>query len=402
MIELDQAWRHIEQSVRPLGSIDISIERAAGHVLAEIVVSPINVCPFRSSAMDGFAVRAEWLEQACSKQPVTLDIAATMFAGDALPVDPLPNGAIKIMTGAIVPDRFDSVVRFEDTTYDDKSVTFVSTVTPGTNLREAGEDVQQGQTLFSSGYRLHPVDTGILAGIGLTSVRAVAKPSLLVAGTGNEVISAGQPLRQGQVYNSNEQTICSLLSTLSSRVCRLGIAGDHVEALTKLLMREEDVLITSGGVSAGEKDLLVGAAEACGWTTVFHRVRIKPGKPVYFATRGRQLLLGLPGNPLSTAVTCALFAIPVLKKLAGRTDYFPKPKPAELASGSVRKSGRMLIWPGTIQENCSGLQAEFADKKSSSALSALLGSDGLIFQRLPVNESGQPKIEVLTWEQILN
>jgi molybdopterin molybdotransferase len=163
---------------------------------------------------------------------------------------------------------------------------------------------------------------------------------------------------------------------------------------------DADVIVTSGGVSAGERDLVIEAAEAAGFESILHKVRIKPGKPVYLARRGGQLLLGLPGNPLSTAVTCAVFVLPALKKMAGRRDYLLCPRPARLSPDSIRKSGRMLIWPGTFKYAKGGLVAEFSPKRSSAALSALLGTDGLILQSIAA-DGESPTIEVVPWDQIL-
>jgi molybdopterin molybdotransferase len=144
-------------------------------------------------------------------------------------------------------------------------------------------------------------------------------------------------------------------------------------------------------------------AESVGWTTIFHKVKIKPGKPIYFARRQRQLLFGLPGNPLSAAVTCAVFVLPALKKMAGCRRFQLRLTPARLGSTPIRESDRMLIWPGTIRQDGTGTVAEFSPKKSSAALSALLGSDGLIFQTASDgSDASTTEIETVRWEQMLS
>jgi molybdopterin molybdotransferase len=176
---------------------------------------------------------------------------------------------------------------------------------------------------------------------------------------------------------------------------------DREEQIESALNSTHNIIVTTGGVSAGERDLVVDMAEAAGWKRVFHKVRIKPGKPVYFAVRDRQLLFGLPGNPLSTAVTCSVFLIPALKKMIGVEDYRLRLKAARLAPEAIRRSGRKLIWPGLIREESGQTVAYFSPKKSSAALTAVMGTDGLVFQSATDENLEDVKVEVIPWDQIL-
>ncbi len=400
MISFKEATQTILDNVSVLPKVDRAIGDAVGYCLAEDVVSGIDVVSYRNSAMDGFAVCAPWLSECDGSSAVVLPYRDTLFAGDAQ-VTPCEEGvAVKVMTGAPVPDGYDTVVRFEDTTYDDRQVTFHQAVESGAYVRAPGEDIKTGQKLFRAGDRIGPLDIGLVASIGLSEVTVRNRPSVLIATTGNELVPPGDVLPPGAVYNSNLYTIEAMVRPFSRALQRLTGVDDSVEQLQTIMASDTDVIVTSGGVSAGERDLVIEAAEAAGFESIFHKVRIKPGKPVYYARRGDQLLFGLPGNPLSTAVTCAIFVLPALKKMVGWKDYRLSPMPARLSPDSIRKTGRMLIWPGSFTNTGGEILATFSPKRSSAALSALLGSDGLIFQSI-TDSTEPPAIEVVQWDQIL-
>lgn len=404
MIEFEQACEHIFAHTRSLGSEDRLIESAVSCVLAEDITSPIDVSPFRNSAMDGFAVRSEWLSDCSESRPLTLSIGSTTFAGDSATAQPGASQAPKVpkvMTGAIVPTECDAVVPFEDTDYDDYQVTFRQPIAAGSNVRQPGEDIIHGQKLYSRGATLGPLDIGVLATIGMRTVSTYRRPSILIMGTGDELVNPGDELAQGKIYDSNTFTIQALVSPFCERIERVFGVRDREEEIARALDSSHDIIVTTGGVSAGERDLVVDMAEAAGWKRVFHKVRIKPGKPVYFAIRDRQLLFGLPGNPLSTAVTCCVFLIPALKKMIGLENYRLPLQPAWLAPEAIRESGRKLIWPGLIRSEAGQIVASFSHKKSSAALTALMGTDGLVFQSATDENLEDVKVEVVPWDQIL-
>ena len=401
MISFAQATKLISDNVSVNRSVKISIRDVVGHVLAEEIVSGITVVSFRNAARDGFAVRSVWLSTCSESEPLTMPYHKTAFAGDSETAGFSEGVAVKIMTGAPVPDGYDSVVQFEDTKYDDRYVEFHLPIDQRANVREPGEDITQGQKLFARGDRLGQLGIGTLARIGAAEVSVYERPSVHIATTGNELAPPGTPLEPGQLYNSNLYTLEAIVSAFSRSIHLDASVGDSDEQLRRLMESTADVIITSGGVSAGERDLVIGVAEAAGFESLLHKVRIKPGKPFYFAKRKQQLLFGLPGNPLSTAVTCAVLVLPALKKMCGWSDYALRPVPAQLSPDSMRKSDRLLIWPGTFKHEGGEIIAEFSDKRSSAALSALLGSDGLIIQSA-FNDNAAPKIEVIPWNQILS
>lgn len=401
MIEFDEACELVFENTSRLGTDERLIENAIGHVLAQDVMSPINVAPFRNSAMDGFAVKSHWLVECSADNPISIPIGSTSFAGGTISHYNTDSRTLKVMTGARVPDEFDGVVPFEETTYDGSQAQFFKPVAPGQNIRLAGEDIVCGQKLYAEGAILGRLDVGILATIGLRSVLTHRKPSIMIIGTGDELTNPGEELADGRIYDANTFTILSLVAPYCDRMERLCRVPDRKGELEEALCSTHDVIVTSGGVSAGERDLVVDIAESCGWQRVFHKVRIKPGKPIYFAVRKKQVLFGLPGNPLSAAVTCSVFLISALKKMAGFTEYRLRPKPAALPPEEIRKSGRKLIWPGFIREEANRTVVHFSEKKSSASLTALLGTDGLIIQDATDTDAGDISIKAIPWSEIL-
>ncbi|MFQ5606878.1 MAG: molybdopterin molybdotransferase MoeA, partial [Candidatus Zixiibacteriota bacterium] len=382
-----------------------------GHNLSEDIVSGIDVVPFRNSAMDGFAVSSRWLAGCASSSPLSLPYTPALFAGqDASSINNYGQ-PLKIMTGAQVPDQFDAVIKVEDVAFDEDKVTFTSETKPGANVRERGEDIARGSLLYEKGRMIGPLDIGILASVGLRTVSVVRKPSALIVITGDELVEPGLQLKAGEIYNSNRRTIRALIGGFCGEIKIAGAAdapgaagaiGDDPGSLASALSAGSigsEVVVSTGGVSAGDRDYLIGAAESAGWTSVFHKVAIKPGKPFYFARRDSQLLFGLPGNPLSAAVTCAVFVIPALKKLMGRPEFLPAPSPARLESPRRPVGDRTLIWPGKITALDSYTRASLSGKTSSASLSALLDSDGLIIQHSSQNGEN---VETLSWNQILS
>ncbi len=391
-----EAVEIISQAIKQSEVIKIKIENSANYILAEDVVSPVDVAPYRNSAMDGFAVAYPDTKQV----PFSLPIQAITYAGDSDQYNYKPNTAIKIMTGAPVPEGYDTVIQVEHTTFTDSEVTFEKEIKENQNVRQPGEDIKDGDLLLQTGQKINPLYIGILASIGMSEVAVYKKPRILVLSTGNELIEPGNSLKFGQLYNSNSYTVRSMLAPFCESITVDSIVLDERESVVEALSQDYDIIITSGGVSAGDKDFIPEIAEQCGWVKKLHKAAIKPGKPIFFAQRNNQYLFGLPGNPLSTAVTCACFVIPAIKKIIGVTNYTLPVTSASLSKDSIMKSGRTLIWPGKIFQEDGSLVASFANKKSSAALSALLQTDGLIFQY--TSDDAPTKIEVTYWEEILS
>lgn len=398
MIDLEVAFQILFQSVHLLSIEERQLSDAVNYVVAEDIVSPIDVVPFRNSAMDGFAVNHSSLNTI----PVTLPISSVKYAGDTTvdESDSSYHDAMKIMTGAPVPNKYDTIIPIEDTTFTATEVTILKKSIKGQYIRQPGEDLKKGETICNKQDVVRTYYPGILASIGLQKVPVYRKPKVLIFCTGNELIEPGERLLFGQVYNSNGYTLKGFLEPFCDIIDIHSLVHDEPNTIKECLSKKYDVIISSGGVSMGDRDYVPEIAKECGWDILFHKVAIKPGKPILYAKRDKSFLFGLPGNPLSTAVTCAVFVIPALKKMIGVKEYQPDKIHAKLENGSLMNSDRTVIWPGTFMKSGNQWQAKFSDKKTSASLSALLKSDGLIYQHS--NTDNPTNVLIEPWQQILN
>jgi molybdopterin molybdotransferase len=315
---LDEALALILERARPLPSELLPLARAAGRVVADPAAALVDLPPFPSSAMDGFAVRA-------ADTPGRLLVAARVAAGDALPGALTPGTAAGIATGAAVPEDADAVVPVELVTEVDGHVEISTTAEPGAHVRPRGGDVRAGDPVVTAGETLHAARIGALAAAGVAEVRCARRPRVAVLATGSELRAPGEELEPGQIYESNRTMIAAVLASVGADVVELPVVPDdevsHREALAAGL--ETDVLVTSGGVSMGPHDLVRRVEAELGVEEVFWKVAIKPGKPLSFGVRGSTLVFGLPGNPVSALVGSLVFVCPALRALQGA----PEPGP---------------------------------------------------------------------------
>ncbi len=323
---IDQALALVLARVRPLGAESIPIGDAAGRVLAEAARAEVDLPPFDSSAMDGFAVRA-------AETPGPLTVVGQSAAGRPAPEALGTGEAIAISTGAVVPEGADAIVPVEHAMLAGSEVT-VERVGQGDNRRLRGGDARSGDVVVPSGVRLGPPQIGALAAVGVGSVRCGRRPRAAVLATGTELRSPGEPLRPGEIYESNSLLLRAQLESAGAEVVVLQPVADDIDATRAALLTglEAEVLITSGGVSVGEHDLVRGALADLGVEEVFWRVAVRPGKPVAFGTRGATLVFGLPGNPVSALVGFELFVRPAILALQGTADPGPFFLPGRLAS----------------------------------------------------------------------
>ena len=312
LLTIDEALALVLKHVRPLPDEDVAVADAAGRVLAADAIARVDLPPFPSSAMDGYAVRA-------ADTPGTLAVVGQSAAGR--PADgPLTAGeAITISTGAVVPGGADAVVPVERTQSSEGSVE-VERVAPGENVRPRGGDTAAGAVVVPAGTTCGPAQLGALAAAGLETVRCARRPRVAVLATGSELRRPGERLGPGQIYESNTVMLAAQLRRAGAEPEVHAAVADDADATRAALERglEADLLLTSGGVSVGEHDLVRGLLAEIGVVEVFWRVAVKPGKPVAFSTRGATLVFGLPGNPVSSFVGFELFVRPaVAARLAG-------------------------------------------------------------------------------------
>jgi molybdopterin molybdotransferase len=323
LINVDEAIeRLLSQAVALSGTETVSLQDALGRVLAEPVHSDVNVPPHDNSAMDGYAVRAADVTTAGESLPVSQRIAAGQ-TGSPL----VPGTSARIFTGAPIPAGADSVIMQELCEQQADDVIINTVPAPGANVRTAGEDIKQGTTILEPGKHLRPQELGLAASVGIAELTVYRRLRVALFATGDELVDPGQPLKPGQIYNSNRYTLTGLLQARGCEIIDLGRVADTLEdtcaALTEAASKA-DLIISSGGVSVGEEDYVKLAVEQLGQLDMW-RVAMKPGKPVAYGKVGDTDFIGLPGNPVSVFVTFCLFAGPFINKMQGHTKVLAQP-----------------------------------------------------------------------------
>ncbi|NKB32591.1 MAG: molybdopterin molybdenumtransferase MoeA [Pseudomonadales bacterium] len=299
-------------------SESVSLIECSGRVLANDLVSTVNVPPLTNSAMDGYAVRTADL----SSEPTLLKVSQRIAAGE-VGTALVAGEAARIFTGAPLPEGADAVVMQENCEVENDSVRILQNVTSGENLREAGEDIRAGATLLRAGHRLLPQDIGLAASTGATELTVKRKLKVAVMTTGDELVPPGNELEPGQIYNSNYFSLAALLRQLDCEVEELGVVVDDLETTKQVLFgaaEKADCILSTGGVSVGEEDHVKAAVEANGHLDLW-KLAIKPGKPFASGKVGNTQFFGLPGNPVSAFVTFLLLVKPCLLKMLGCQNY---------------------------------------------------------------------------------
>ena len=324
-----EASERILAAVSPLPAVTVSLRDALGLVLAEDVVSPIEHPPWDNSSMDGYAVRAADVESASKEVPVSLPVLETVRAGQR-PTRPIERGtAIRVMTGAPVPEGADTVIRVEDTDGGETRVTIRDARDAGRNVRPRGEDLQRGTIAVPAGSVIGPAQFGVLASVGASTVKVHRRPRVAVLASGDELVDLDRfdEVRRGdRIVTSNSYTIAANVLAAGGEAVDLGIVRDDPASYAERMAgtRGCDLLITSGGVSVGAFDFTKDVLKSLGAELHLWRVLMRPGAPLGFGTLNGMPWLGLPGNPVSAMVTFELFARPVIRRLRGEANPFRK------------------------------------------------------------------------------
>lgn len=342
MYTVDEALEHILSHFERLPAETVPLEEAFGRVLAQAIHAAHDLPPFPNSALDGYAVRAAEVVAARPESPVRLPISGDIPAG-SFPQAPLPTGtAMRIMTGAPLPEGADAVVPVEQTDEAPdrfalnsplpESVSIRAAVPAGNGVRAAGEDVAAGALVLTAGRRLRAADIGILAGLGVARVPVVRRPVVAILSTGDELLPPHLPLAKGKIHDMNGVALCACVQEVGGVPRFMGIAPDSVEAVYSRLeaAADSDVILSTAGVSVGALDVVKEAVTRRG-TLGLWRVNIRPGKPLAFGRFGKAPFFGLPGNPVSALVTFDVFVRPALLKLLGMAQTDVPQATAEVA-----------------------------------------------------------------------
>lgn len=400
-LRADTVLAFLAELIQPVSaSVTLDLKSALGKVLAEDVISPIHVPAHDNSAMDGYALDGAVLDG----NAVTLEVVGTALAGAAWSGVVLPGQCVKIMTGAVMPQRLDTVVPQELVSVSGNSITIAPGVLKqGDNRRLKGEDLEQGKPALRAGTRITPAGLGLLASLGIARVPVLRPIRVAYFSTGDEILSLGEAPREGAVFDSNRYTLFGLLTRMGVELIDMGVVKDDptlLEAAFSLAAQQADAIITSGGVSVGEADhtKAVMRKMAGGESGVaFWRIAMRPGRPMAVGRIGKAVLFGLPGNPVAVMVTFLAFVRPALLQMMGCTPQAQPLLKAQSTEAIRKRPGRTEYQRGIVSSTATGaLIVHTTGQQGSGVLSSMAQANGLI-----VLHHDQGNVAVGDWVDVL-
>lgn len=400
MLPLAEAQRRVLAALTPLPPETVPLREAAGRILREAVKAPFDLPRFDNSAMDGYAARSADLRTASSKEPVTLRQARSLAAGQSRGGRLPPGACARIFTGAPLPPGADAVVMQEDAAMAPgcpESVSFCAPARPGENVRRRGEDARKGSLLLAAGQRLTAGRIALLGAIGRRTVRVGRRPRVALLATGSELREAGEPLGPGQIYESNRGALAVLARQAGALPLLMPLVKDEPKATRRALARAfagADLVVTSGGVSVGDLDLVKSAFGELGGQLVFWKVAIRPGKPFVFGLWQGRPLFGLPGSPASAFVTFLLLVRPALARLQGAADCALPARPGVLAE-PLRNHGDRAHF---ARVRCDAGQVRLAGAQGSHLFGSLARANGLVEVPPRTSLATGAEVAVISWD----
>jgi molybdopterin molybdotransferase len=378
-----EAARRILDEVRRQPALRMPLDDALDAVLAEDVVSPLDIPAWANSAMDGYAAREADVRGATEQRPVRLRVVEQLPAG-RFPTRAIgPGECARIFTGAPLPKGSDSVIRQEDTDQGTEVVTIVRDRDAGANIRRAGEDIRKGRTVLTQGSELGPAQLGVLASLAVAHPLVFRQPRVAILGSGDEIVDVDQPeeiLSGRKIASSNTHTLVALVRRAGAEPVNLGIARDTPESLRAYLTRalDTDLLVTTAGISVGEHDYLRGVLDQLGAEQRFWRISMRPGAPVGFGLLQGVPWIGLPGNPVSTMVTFELFVRPAIRKMAGHPLAFRRTVPVRVAEPILLKPRLQHFLRAVVTDGPEGLEARLTGPQGSGILTSMILANALL------------------------
>jgi len=352
-LSVDQARNRMCDSVNVIDGFErVAIRDSLNRILVEDVISPINVPPYDNSAMDGYALRSADLP---SSGEATLKVSGQSFAGTPFDGKVKAGEAIRIMTGAKVPAETDTVIMQEQVKREDDVITITAIHKQGQNVRYIGEDIKQGGPALTTGKKIGAAEIGLLASLGIPEVTIKRKLRVAFFSTGDELRAVGEPLEDGQIYDSNRYTLFGMLTQLGVELIDMGVIPDDRQQIESAFNTATlaDAVITSGGVSVGEADYVKETLDKLGEIN-FWKISMKPGKPLAFGKVNNAVFIGLPGNPVSVMATFYLFALPALRRMMGQQDIEPMVFKVPCKSLLKKRPGRTDFQRGILSRNEKG------------------------------------------------
>ncbi|MCX5832137.1 MAG: molybdopterin molybdotransferase MoeA [Deltaproteobacteria bacterium] len=385
MITVAEAIEQILQTINPLGLERVNILDALGRVLGEDITAGRNIPPKDNSAMDGYALRFQDTIGASPHHPVVLEVIEDIPAG-AIPQKSIAAGqSARIMTGAPLPVGADAVLKMEDTEKDGQKIRIMAEAQSGQDIRRAGEDVREGELVIPRGTSVRPAGIGMLASLGRSFVSVYQRPLIAVLATGNELLDIDESPSPWKIINSNSYSLASQALDCGALVMQMGIAKDKREDLLarfQAAMRA-DVIISSGGVSVGDYDLVKDIMQEVGSRMQFWQVAMRPGKPLAFGRIGNVPMFGLPGNPVSSMISFEQFIRPAILKMMGHQEIFRKTVRAVLQEDIEKRKGFTHFIRALVKAGAGGYTVSTTGEQGSGILKSMVRANGLIV--LPEN-----------------
>jgi molybdopterin molybdotransferase len=406
MMSVEEALARILAEIQALPTTQVPLSEALGLVLTQDIVAQEDIPPFSNSAMDGFALLSQD-SQPRAGQPPRLRVTGGVAAGYVADQAVTEGTAMRIMTGAPVPPGADTVIQVELTRSEGPQsewVEIMQAVPPGNNIRPAGEDMHRGQTILLQGNEIGSWEIGVLATLGWANVPVTRRPHVAILGTGDEVIDVDELLRPGKIRNSNSYLLEAAVRLAGAIPHRLGVARDTVESLREKFTEaiRYDLIITSGGVSVGDFDLVKNIMAEQGHVD-FWRINMRPGKPVAFGSIGKVPLLGLPGNPVSAAVTFELFGRPIIRKMMGHTRLIRPQVDVVVTDGVDERVMRRHYVRAWVEWRDGRFVARTTGNQGSHITTSLLHTNALVIVPeggVHIQAGGSARAIMLTWPEV--
>jgi len=389
------------RDVVPMEAQEVPFRKALGRVLASTVVAGTDIPSFDRAVMDGYAVRAADTFGCSESQPAYLGCGGTVEMGRPAPPGPNPGEALRISTGGMMPPAADAVVMWEYTREESDVIEVSRPAAPGEHVVRAGEDVRTGDAVLKAGRLLRPADVGLLSGLGRTVVEVVRRPRVAVVSTGDELVEPGDDPGPGMVRNVNQYSLGAWIEQCGGEPLLLGVVADDLARIRARVgegLERADMVIISGGSSAGTRDLTRQVVETCGEPgLLFHGLAVRPGKPTVVGSSGGRPVFGLPGHPVSAMVVFLLLVRPVINRMLGRGDDAGLRKvPASLGDNLPSQAGREDFFQVYLSESGGGLVAHPVFRKSGLVISMVRG-EGMVrvpFEREGLEEGEHVDVEI--------
>ena len=391
MIQVQEALDKILCQIQFKGVERVPLGQALGRVLTEDVVSRINNPPLDNSAMDGYAVIAKDIQSATPENPVKLEMVEEIAAGYTAKGTLKPGQTMRIMTGAPIPPGADAVLMQEDTQKDGNAILCLDKADVAENIRRAGEDVKIGEGVIKKGTTLSPAHIGMLAVIGRSQIAVSQRPTVAILSTGDEILELDETPQGPQIFNSNGHMLAAQIKSAGGIPVYLGIAKDTEKDLMEKFewALKADIVVSSGGVSVGDYDLVKSSLQKMGQDMLFWKVAMKPGKPLAFGRIGKTPIFGLPGNPVSSFVSFEQFVRPSLRKVLGCSDLSHKTVQAKLTRTINKKPGRLHFLSSVVSWADGEYTVTPAGEQGSGILKSAANANGLLIFPLEAEEIKQ-------------